>query len=156
MISNFEKALNRDEFPEYFKGSGIYFTRDPDWGTQLHAINWSGLCGFLPTQKSPSSLLKRAFIKYLRSIKDTEDDASNLLENIVCYYHMRKKIPVLSESGLDLIRDLEAQDKEIVSNAAKLLKREIATSRESLEIENYKLNIDKIAKDGGPENLEDL
>ncbi|WP_122770469.1 hypothetical protein [Pseudomonas viridiflava] len=156
MISNFEKAFNRDEFPEYFKGSGVYFTRDPDWGTQLHAINWSGLCGFLPTQKNPCSLLKRAFTKYLRSIKNTKDDASNLLENIACYYHMRKKISVLSENGFDLIRNLEAQDKEIISNALKLLKRETAISSDNLEFENYKFNIEKIARDGGPENLEVL
>ncbi|BBN65861.1 hypothetical protein KUIN1_50510 [Pseudomonas sp. KUIN-1] len=61
MISNFEKALNRNELPEYFGGMGIYFTRDPDWGTQLHAINWSGLCSFLKTQKKTGHLTKKCF-----------------------------------------------------------------------------------------------
>lgn len=67
-----------------------------------------------------------------------------------------KKISVLSENGFDLIRDLEAQDKEIISNALKLLKRETAISSDNLEFENYKFNIEKIARDGGPENLEVL
>ncbi len=46
MISNFEKALSKNEIPEYFRGIGTYFTKDPDWGTQLHIINWEGLCFF--------------------------------------------------------------------------------------------------------------
>ncbi|TWC21482.1 hypothetical protein FBY05_10847 [Pseudomonas sp. SJZ083] len=52
MISNFEKALNRDEFPEYFRGTGIYFTRDPDWRTQLHIINWQGFAAFSTHKKN--------------------------------------------------------------------------------------------------------
>lgn len=39
MISNFEKALNREKLPEYFRGTGSYFTKAPNWGTQLHIVN---------------------------------------------------------------------------------------------------------------------
>ncbi|MFJ7283508.1 hypothetical protein [Pseudomonas sp. NPDC099000] len=81
MISNFEKALDRDEFPDYFRGSGIYFTRDPDWGNQLHIINWQGLCGFLKTQKNPVSILKTAFEKYVTTVTNSLEDANDLLEN---------------------------------------------------------------------------
>ncbi|MBX8538019.1 hypothetical protein K5D33_25280 [Pseudomonas cichorii] len=156
MISNFEKALRRNEFPAYFRGSGIYFTRDPDWGTQLHAINWSGLCGFLKLQKDPTALLKDAFEKYVLSIEETREEASDLLENIICYYHMRKKVPELSENGFDLIRDLGTDEKKIVSSVMRLLKQEIGRSNSAQDVENYNLNISKLIRDGGPENIENL
>jgi hypothetical protein len=91
MISNFEKALNRDEIPDYFRGSGIYFTRDPDWGNQLHMINWQGLCSFLETQKNPVSILNCAFQKYVITVKNSLEDANDLLENIGCYYYMKNR-----------------------------------------------------------------
>jgi hypothetical protein len=47
MTTNFEIALKNNELPDYFRGNSQYFTRDPDWGTQLHIINWQGLCGYL-------------------------------------------------------------------------------------------------------------
>lgn len=156
MISNFEKALNRDELPEYFRGSGIYFTKEPDWGTQLHVINWQGLCGFLKTQKNPVATLKNAFEKYLKTIKNSIEDANDLLENIGCYYYMRKKIPILSENGLDLIRDLSNNEKQIISNCMEFLHQEIYKINNAQDIETYNRRITKLANDGGPKNFRNL
>ncbi|WP_032700017.1 hypothetical protein [Pseudomonas syringae] len=156
MISNFEKALNRNELPEYFRGMGIYFTRDPDWGTQLHAINWSGLCSFLKTQKKPDTLLKNAFTTYVLSIEGTVEDPNNLLENIACYYHMKKKAPILSEKNLDLVRDLGPKATKKISESIRLLKKEISNSSDNQDIESYNAKIKKLAKDGGPKNIENL
>ncbi|POP73366.1 hypothetical protein [Pseudomonas syringae] len=156
MISNFEKALNRNKLPEYFRGMGIYFTRDPDWGTQLHAINWSGLCSFLKTQKKPDTLLKNAFTTYVLSIEGTVEDANNLLENIVCYYHMKKKAPILSENNLDLVRDLGPKATKKISESIRLLKKEISNYSDNQDIESYNAKIKKLAKDGGPKNIENL
>lgn len=156
MISNFEKALNRNEFPKYFKGTGIYFTPDPDWDDQLHAINWSGLCSFLRTKKNPDTLLKNAFTNYILSIDGSEEDASNLLENIVCYYHMKKKIPVLSENNFDLVRDLEPEEKQIISESMKLFKKQISNVSDHQKLENYRSSINKLANDGGPQDIENL
>ena len=156
MISNFEKALNRDELPEYFRGSGIYFTKDPDWGTQLHVINWQGLCGFLKTQKNPVATLKSAFEKHLKTITNGMDDANDLLENIGCYYYMRKKIPTLSENGFDLIRDLSNNEKQIISNCMEFLHQEIYKTNNAQDIETYNRRMTKLANDGGPNNFRSL
>jgi hypothetical protein len=153
MISNFEKALNRNEFPEYFRGTGIYFTKDPDWGTQLHVINWQGLCGYLKMQSNPDTLLKDAFKKYVMTIANTIEDASSLLDNIGCYYYMRKKIPALSVNGFDLIRDLPSQEKQIITTAMQFLSQEINKFSNKQDIDNYNLSITKLVKYGDPEDI---
>lgn len=66
------------------------------WGTQLHIINWQWLCGFLKTQEHPETLLKNAFIKYVFTVANHIEDASDLLENIGCYNYLRRKPPALS------------------------------------------------------------
>lgn len=156
MISNFEKALNRDEFPEHFRGIGIYFTKDPDWGTQLHIINWQGLCSFLKTQKKPASVLQNAFKKYVTTVKSTVEDANDLLENIGCYYYMRKKVPALSEDGFDLIRDMSSKEKLTISKCMEFLRQEINKTSNAQGIELYNRRLSKLINDGGPSDLEHL
>lgn len=156
MISNFEKALDRDEFPDYFRGSGIYFTRDPDWGNQLHIINWQGLCGFLKTQKNPVSILKTAFEKYVTTVTNSLEDANDLLENIGCYYYMRKKAPVLSENGFDLILNMPSNEKQIISKPMKFLHQEISKTTDIQDIELYNSRLSKLIHDGGPCDIESL
>lgn len=95
MTPNFEIALNKNQFPDYFKGNGQFFTRDPDWGTQLHIINWQGLCTYLEPLETSIEILKDAFSEYLNSVELTKNDASDLLENIGCYYYLRNKHPFL-------------------------------------------------------------
>lgn len=156
MISNFEKALNKDEFPAYFRGAGIYFTKDPDWGTQLHIINWQGLCGFIKTQKSPELILANAFKKYIATLNNTVEDANDLLENIGCYYYMRKKVPALAANGSDLIRDMSRNEKQIISNSMKFLRQELNKANNAQDIELYNRRMAKLLNDGGPANLENL
>ncbi|MHC8394209.1 hypothetical protein ACYZT8_11195 [Pseudomonas sp. LB3P93] len=156
MISNFEKALNRDEIPDYFRGSGIYFTRDPDWGNQLHIINWQGLCSFLETQKHPVSILKSAFEKYVITVKDSLEDANDLLENIGCYYYMRKKAPVLSENRFDLILDMSSNEKQTISKCMEFLHQEINKTTNTQDIELYNRRLSKLINDGGPSDITNL
>lgn len=156
MISNFEKALNRDEFPEYFRGIEIYFTKDPDWGTQLHIINWQGLGSFLKTQKKTASVLKNAFEKYVTTVKNTVEDANDLLENIGCYYYMRKKAPALSEDEFDLIRDMSSKEKLTISKCMEFLRQEINKTTNAQDIELYNRRLSKLINDGGPTDLENL
>ncbi|GFM68996.1 hypothetical protein PSCICJ_51140 [Pseudomonas cichorii] len=75
MRSNFETALNRNEFPDYFRGLKNYFSPDPDWGTQLHIRNWAGLCCFIKTHKTPDLILNNAFSKYLDTVTISLQDA---------------------------------------------------------------------------------
>ncbi|MBX8503152.1 MULTISPECIES: hypothetical protein [Pseudomonas syringae group] len=156
MKSNFETALNRDEFPDYFKGNGIYFTRDPDWGTQLHIRNWQGLCGFLKTHKTPDSVLKEAFEKYLNTVNTDLKDADDLFENIGCYYYMRKKHPVLSIDGFDLILDLSSEQKKKISGIMTFLRQELTKSNKAEDIEHYNRRMKKLINDGGPQDIENL
>ena len=156
MISNFEKALNKDEFPAYFRGAGIYFTKDPDWGTQLHIINWQGLCGFLKTQKNPESTLKNAFKKYINTIKYSVEDANDLLENIGCYYYMRKKIPALSAHGFDLTRNMPGKEKQTISKSMIFLHQELTKSNNKQDLGLYNQRMTKLISDGGPYNIENL
>lgn len=155
MNSNFEKALNRDDFPDYFRGTGIYFTKDPDWGTQLHIINWQGLCGFLKTQKNPESILKNSFKKYLATINNTVENANDPLENIGCYYYMRKKVPALAANGFDLVRDISRNEKQTISNSIEFLRQELNKANNAQDIELYNRRMTKILNDDGP-NLESL
>ncbi|RON01157.1 hypothetical protein [Pseudomonas brassicacearum] len=156
MISNFETALSKDEFPEYFRGTGKYFTRDPDWGTQLHIINWQGLCGFLKNQENPATILKSAFNKYLNTIKETTEDASDLLENIGCYYYMRKKVAALSENDFDLVRDMTDKEKQTISRAIIFLRNELTNANNSQDLELFNRRMTKLVNDGGPSNIESL
>ncbi|MCF5167555.1 hypothetical protein GIW45_26890 [Pseudomonas congelans] len=156
MITNFEKALNRDEFPAYFRGDGDYFKRDPDWGTHLHIINWQGLCAFLKVEKNPQALLSTAFSKYLATITKNKKDAEDLLENIGCYYYMRKKNDSLRINDFDLICDCSQKERQIISNTATFLEQEIHSTQHQPDIENYNLSITKLINDGGPENIRNL
>ena len=155
MITNFEKAHNKDEFPDYFRGTGIYFTKDPDWDTQLHIINWQGLCSFLKTQKNPESILENAFKKYITTINKTVEDANGLLENIGCYYYMRKKIPSLAANALDLVRDISKSEKRLISNSMRFLRQELNKANNTQDIELYNRRMTRLLEDGGP-NLESL
>lgn len=156
MNSNFEKALNRDEFPDYFRGIGIYFTKYPDWGTQLHIVNWQGLCGFLKAQKNPQPTLENAFKKYINTIKYSVEDANDLLENIGCYYYMRKKIPALSANGFDLIRNMPGKEKQTISKSMIFLHQELTKSNNKQGLGLYKQRMTKLISDGGPNDIENL
>lgn len=156
MTSNFEKALHRDEFPAYFRGVSPYFTKDPDWGTQLHIINWQGLCGFLKTQKNPEIILKEAFKKYITTIDSTVEDANNLLENLGCYYYMRRKVPALAANRFDLIRDMPDNEKQLISSCMKFLHQEMNNTNNAQDIELYNRRMTKLLNDGGPTNLDNL
>ncbi|TBN36343.1 hypothetical protein [Pseudomonas sp. BGI-2] len=156
MISNFEKALNRVEFPDYFRVSGIYFTRGPDWGNQLHIINWQGLCGFLETQKDPVQILKGAFEKYVITVKNSLEDANDLLENIGCYYYMRKKDLALSANGYDLILDMSSNEKRTISKCMEFLHQERNKTTNAQDIELYSWRLSKLINDGGPSDIANL
>lgn len=156
MTTSFEIASNNNEFPEYFRGTGQYFTRDPDWGTQLHIINWQELCSFLKTHATPGATLKHAFSEYLRTVETTQEDASSLLENIGCYYYMRKKSPALSSNGFDLVRDMTNDEKKTLSGLIRFLRNEMTTTATPQELQFFNLKLTRLVRDGGPENLEDL
>ncbi|GFM66104.1 MULTISPECIES: hypothetical protein [Pseudomonas] len=156
MRSNFETALNRDEFPDYFRGIGIYFTADPDWGNQLHIMNWQGLCGFIKTHKTPDTVLKNAFTKYLDTVDTTLKEAEDLFENIVCYYYMRKKVPALSANGLDLILDLPSIQRQKVSNIMRFLRQELSKADKNQDLELYNRRMAILIRDGGPKDIENL
>ncbi|MBX8483671.1 MULTISPECIES: hypothetical protein [Pseudomonas syringae group] len=156
MRSNFETALNRDEFPDYFRGIGTYFTADPDWGNQLHIMNWQGLCGFIKTQKTPDTVLKNAFTKYLDTVNITLKEAEDLFENIVCYYYMKKKVPALSTNGFDLILDLPSTQKQKISQIMRFLRQELSKADKAQDLELYKRRMAILIRDGGPKDIENL
>lgn len=156
MISNFEKALSKNEIPEYFRGTGTYFTKDPDWGTQLHIINWEGLCAFLKTQENPEKILKPAFDVYIKTIVNSVNKTNDLLENIGCYYYMRKKTPALPTNGYDLIRDMPESEKLTVSNAMQFLRKEINKAGDLQAIELYERRIRNLMNDDGPKYLKNF
>ncbi|MHC8365312.1 hypothetical protein ACYZT9_05375 [Pseudomonas sp. ZT5P21] len=154
-VKSRKHTSNRDEFPDHFRGNGIYFTKDPDWGTQLHVINWQGLCGFLKTQKKPDAILKNAFEKYVNTIKTSVPEANDLLENIGCYYYMRKKVPALSENGFDLINDLDSAKKRKISETMEFLRKELSKATDAQDIDLYNRR-NKLISDGGPKDIEHL
>ncbi|MBX8492893.1 hypothetical protein [Pseudomonas cichorii] len=156
MRSNFETALNRNEFPDYFRGLKNYFSPDPDWGTQLHVINWAGLCSFLKTHKTPDLVLNNAFSKYLDTVTISLQDAEDLFENIGCYYYMRKKHPALSINGIDLILDLSSAQKQKISEIMTFLRQELAKANKTQDIEHYNQRIARLISDGGPKDIENL
>ncbi|WP_347903486.1 hypothetical protein [Pseudomonas purpurea] len=156
MTTSFEIAASNNEFPEYFRGTGQYFTRDPDWGTQLHIINWQELCAFLKTHATPGPTLKQAFSEYLGTVEATQEDASSLLENIGCYYYMRKKSPALSSNGFDLVRDMTDEEKQTLSRLIRFLRNEMTTTATPQALQFFNVKLARLVRDGGPENIEDL
>ncbi len=156
MRSNFETALNRNEFPDYFRGLKNYFTPDPDWGTQLHIRNWAGLCSFIQTHKTPDLVLNNAFSKYLDTVTLSLEDAEDLLENIGCYYYMRKKVPALSVNGFDLILNLPSAQRRKISEIIGFLRQELARSNNTQGIERFNQDMKKLIGDGGPKDIENL
>ncbi|HVI41581.1 MAG TPA: hypothetical protein VM577_13090 [Anaerovoracaceae bacterium] len=156
MTSNFEIALNKNEFPDYFRGKGEYFTRDPDWGTQLHIRNWQDSSVFLKPLNNSTEILKNAFSLYLITVELTITDAHDLLENIGCYYYLRTEQPYLSKNGFDLIRDANNDEKRRISKTMSFLKETVATNNipENLELFNRRVNM--LIKNGGPDNITNL
>lgn len=156
MTSNFEIALNKNEFPDYFRGKGEYFTRDPDWGTQLHIRNWQDSSVFLKPLNNSTEILKNAFSLYLITVELTITDAHDLLENIGCYYYLRTEQPYLSKNGFDLIRDANNDEKRRISKTMSFLKETIETNNipENLELFNRRVNM--LIKNGGPDNITNL
>ncbi|BBN65862.1 hypothetical protein [Pseudomonas sp. KUIN-1] len=69
---------------------------------------------------------------------------------------MKKKAPILSENNLDLVRDLGSKATKKISESIRLLKKEISNSSDNQDIESYNAKIKKLAKDGGPKNIENL
>lgn len=156
MINNFKIALSKRELPDYFRGKGEYFTRDPDWGTQLHIINWQGLCAFLKTSSNAEGLLKTSFGLYVNSVILTKDDANDLLENIGCYYYLRNKSSILSENGFDLIRDADDENKRKISEVMRFLKKEMSANNNVHELELFNRRMRRLLDDGGPADIENL
>ncbi|MBX8547948.1 hypothetical protein K5D53_25310 [Pseudomonas cichorii] len=156
MRSNFETALNKSEFPDYFRGRGIYFARDPDWGDHLHIINWEGLCGFLETQRNPSLILINAFEKYLNTVQINAEDAEDLFENLGCYYYMRQKTPILAAGEFDLVRVLSNEQKKKISEAIRFLHQELVRTNKIQDLEHFNRRMVKLINDGGPNDIENL
>ncbi|GFM95073.1 hypothetical protein [Pseudomonas cichorii] len=156
MRSNFETALNRNEFPDYFRGLKNYFTPDPDWGTQLHVINWAGLCSFLKTHKTPDLILNNAFRKYLDTVTLNLKDAEDLFDNIGCYYHMRKKVPALSINEFDLVLNLPNAERKKISESIKLLRQELTRSDDTQKMKLFIHDMERLIRDGGPKDIENL
>ncbi|MBX8607939.1 hypothetical protein OH708_17745 [Pseudomonas capsici] len=156
MRSNFETALNRNEFPDYFRGLKNYFIPDPDWGTQLHIMNWQGLCGFLKTHKTPDLVLNNAFGKYLDTVTINLKEAEDLFENIGCYYYMCKKVPALSANGFDLVLSLSSAQRQKVSESIRFLRQELTRSNNTQGIELFNQEMERLIGDGGPKDIENL
>ncbi|RON85149.1 hypothetical protein [Pseudomonas fluorescens] len=156
MTTNFEIALKKNELPDYFRGNSQYFTRDPDWGTQLHIINWQGLCGYLKKLENSIEILRNAFSIYLNSVELTKNDACDLLENIGCYYHLRNKYPFLPKDGFDLVRDAADSEKQRISDIMTFLRKTIEAKYDIRDFELYNRRIRKLIDDGGPTNIESL
>ncbi|MHA3736982.1 hypothetical protein ACXR0M_15125 [Pseudomonas sp. Eth.TT006] len=156
MTNSFETALKRNEFPDYFRGNGQYFTGDPDWGTQLHVINWQNLCCYLKSRDNSAKILKDAFSAYLNSIELTENDANDLFENIGCYYYLKNKHPFLSADGFDLVRSAVDHEKQKISLVMTFLKKTVETKNNFQNLELYNRRMSKLINDGGPTNIDSL
>ncbi|SEM38758.1 hypothetical protein SAMN03159362_4526 [Pseudomonas sp. NFIX51] len=68
MSSNFERALARQEIPQFFRGQGEYLTRDGDWDEHLFCINWPGIFAYLRDNADGEQQLSAGFELYVYSI----------------------------------------------------------------------------------------
>ncbi|VVP11505.1 hypothetical protein PS870_03333 [Pseudomonas fluorescens] len=90
------------------------------------------------------------------TVDSNVEDVNDLLENIGCYYYMRKKVPALSENGFDLIREMSRKEKLTISKYMKLLHQEINKTTNAQDIELYNSRLSKLINDGGPSDLQNL
>lgn len=89
MSNNFEDALQRQEIPQFFRGQGPYFTRDPDWGDHLFSINWTDIFLYVRDHAEGEQQLREGFELYVHSLEETLDDGFSLRENLFGYYATR-------------------------------------------------------------------
>lgn len=156
MKTKYQIALENGELPEFFKGSGQYFSRDPDWGVHLYINNWQGLCGFLQSKSDPNKTLETSFTEYLHSLKNEYSDAESLIFNISSYYSMRKDYAFMSNNNYDLIEQLNNGDKAIIGELFRLLRNEYATQNIGKPVINLDTLLSRIRNNGCSIDLEKL
>lgn len=156
MKTKFQTALENKEFPEFFKGQGQYFSRDPDWGDHLYINNWQGLCGYLKLKDDPNTILLDAFSNYLQSLHNSYENADSLLLNVSCYYLMRTDTPFMSTNNFDLIASLSAPNKKIIGELFRLLRREYAIQNAGKPVIGLDQFLSEIKANGCPVDLEKL
>ncbi|MCL6309635.1 hypothetical protein QQL38_25780 [Pseudomonas syringae] len=156
MKTKFQIALEKNEFPEFFKGQNEYFSRDPDWGDHLYINNWQGLCGYLKLKENPNRILFDAFGAYLDSLDINYQSADSLLLNIGCYYLLRTETSFMSENGFDLIQKLDDAQKEKIGKLFRLLRKEYDiknAGKPVISFDNFLLEIKSNGCTIGLENL---
>ena len=156
MKTKFQTALEKNELPEFFKGQGEYFSRDPDWGDHLHINNWQGLCGFLKQKEQPANILLKAFSEYLQSLQITYKDADSALLNISCYYSIRADTSFMSTDDFDLILALDSGSKKIIGELFRLLRREYAAHNAGNPVISFDQFLSEIKDNGCTVDVEKL
>ncbi|WP_122575159.1 hypothetical protein [Pseudomonas viridiflava] len=156
MKTKFQIALEKNEFPEFFKGQNEYFSRDPDWGDHLYINNWQGLCGYLKPKENPNQILLRAFSAYLDSLHINYQNADSLLLNISCYYLLRTEINFMSENDFELIQKLDHAQKEKVGKLFRLLRKEYDQKNAGKPVISFDNYLSEIKSNGCTIDLETL
>ncbi|KAF2391645.1 MULTISPECIES: hypothetical protein [Pseudomonas] len=156
MKTKFQIALENNECPEFFKGQGQYFSRDPDWGDHLYINNWQGLCGYLKLKENPNKILLDAFREYLTSLQISYEDADSLLLNISCYYLLRHDASLISEDNFDLIANLSDHHKKTIGELFRLLRREYDIQNASKPVISFDQFLSEIKTNGCHFDLEKL
>lgn len=154
--TRFEIALESNEMPPFFKGHGIYFSYDREWGEHLYINNWQGLCGYLKSYDAPNPLLEKSFIEYLDTLEDRYEDADSLLLNIHCYYHMRVDTPFMSADGYDLINALSPAHQRTVGELFRRLRNEYAIQNADRPVITFDDFLNRLKKFGCTVDLERL
>ncbi|QQX59141.1 hypothetical protein [Pseudomonas chlororaphis] len=105
MSSNFERALTRQEIPQFFRGQGEYLTRDGDWDEHLFCINWPGIFAYMRDNADGEQQLSASFELYVYSIEESFEDCFGLRENLFGYYSTRAR---WAPASTDLLAQLPA------------------------------------------------
>ncbi|MBX8564513.1 hypothetical protein K5D44_07415 [Pseudomonas cichorii] len=156
MKTKFQTALENNEIPDFFKGQGQYFSRDPDWGDHLYINNWQGLCSYLKLKEDPNKILLDAFTEYVQSLHIDYKDADSLLLNVSCYYLMRTDTPFMSAGNFDLLLALDETSKQITGKLFRLLRREYAAHNAGKPVISFDQFISEIKGNGCSIELEAL
>lgn len=93
MVENlFSRAVTKKETDDFFRGNGVYFVRDPDWGVHVHGAHLTGWVEkYLNADQNNGKIFDEAFIEFINSAKENSEDIEHVFSTLSSYFDSRKR-----------------------------------------------------------------
>ncbi len=96
----FAQAVAKGDTKDFFRGHGVYFVRDPDWGVHVHGAHLSGWVEkYINSEKKNAGVFDAEFKNFINSAKEESDDINHVFSMLSAYFATKKR-GLLSRSTL--------------------------------------------------------